>query len=249
MFATGVPVNDFFSLGVPLLIGGYSIKETGGILKETFWDSSNNIAALKTQIANINDNIIRLLTKISSIHNTIKANPTLKPLTIILENFLNEQQKLIDQILQITENSEKADKDKSKEIYKLIMESLIKKSKQDTTNDSFNLALKAVGQIDCYLSLAKLIKEEKYCFVDFVEDKNINIAFEDLTDPTNQTQQTFSTKIDTVTTNLATQEKLVAVTNAIILSHLGIAPAKKVTISPISYLHTSLPQNMFVINN
>ncbi len=249
MLTTGIPANDFFSLGLPLLVGGYSIKEVGGVLKETLWDNPNNMAKVKAQIESINENIIKVFTNISNIHNTIKASPELKTLTTFLENFISEQKTLINQLLETMGNAEKSDKEKSKEIYKLIMENLIKKSKQDTSTNSFNLALKTIGQIDYYLSLAKLIKEKNYCLADFSENKKINIAFENLTNPIDKTQKTFSTKIDATTTNFKTQEELIAVTNAIILSHLGVAPATKATICPISYMHISLPHGMLVINN
>jgi hypothetical protein len=244
MIITGVPMNDFFSLGFPILLAGSALKVTGSILKEAFWNTPQKKQAINFQIQNMNQSICALIDSVSEISKAIKEIPELKSISTVLEKFINEQKTLIKQLSQTMKDAFKDEQEKMKKLYKIILKNLIKKSKENPEKDTLLQALKAIGQLDYYLSLAKLVKEENYCLVNLSTNKNIECKFENLKD---LKKTTF--KIDSVQTNFATQEDLTTTTNAIILSHLGIAPATKATISPISYLHISLPHNMLVITN
>ena len=125
--------------------------------------------------------------------------------------------------------------------------------------DNFADAMSAVGQLDAYLSIAKLYKKfanhenAKFCFVDFVENKtpyiNISNGWHPILNPntvvTNNIELGQPGKARNViltgpnaggkSTNLKT------ITIAIILAQaFGIAPAQSMTITPFALINTYL---------
>jgi hypothetical protein len=78
MYMVGIQINDFFSLAVPFMAGGLTLKETGTVLKETFWDNPAKQKLIETKFKEYAKNCAQLLEKTQKIYELISEEKFFK---------------------------------------------------------------------------------------------------------------------------------------------------------------------------
>lgn len=122
----------------------------------------------------------------------------------------------------------------------------------------FTGIMQALGEIDAHLGIAKLVNEYKnnphttYCFVDYVEQDKPYIHLENFWNPRINPDKAVTNSIElgakngprnAIITGANTSGKSATIKGGIIaalLARLGIAPAQKATMTPFTYIATSM---------
>lgn len=135
-------------------------------------------------------------------------------------------------------------------IYKAISEEKFFKdltNSIDANNNNFYIAkhLINIGKLDAYLSLAKLHLQGNFCLVNFTQEPHLNIKFKRLKNPLNP-NKTLNAEINEKASEIPSF--LQEISTAIILAHLGIAPAEECTLTPLKYMYASSQLNMLTVN-